>query len=306
MMQQPDRIALPGPEFSDGMQCESRSICSSDAGELFCRYWPGKKGSPVVVYLHGIEGHGQWFEPTASYLNGLGITVYAPDRRGAGRNEADRGHVGHYRQWIDDVVRLLKNVKEEHPAEPLFLVGNCWGAKPALAALSENDVRSLNLAGLVLISPAVKVRIDVGLVERLAIAFSWLTRSRRMFPLPITSDMFTDDPAYIDFVERDPLRLKEVTASFLVENLKLGKIALETAAGITLPVLLLQSGRDRIVDVPAVEEWFSGIPSQDKQMYVFSWSQHSLDFDQHRDEYARCLGEWLIAHAEGCHESRRD
>src|SRR5207248_2779346 len=113
------------------------------------------------------------------------------------------------------------------------------------------------LSGLVLVSPAIEALVDVDFCTKLAVAWSWLTGSRRVFQLPIAAEMFTDERAYIDFIERDPLRLTEVTASFLIENLKISRLARQQADRLTLPVLLLQSGRDRIVDVVGIERWFN-------------------------------------------------
>ncbi len=272
-------------------------ITAADGLKLSWRIWHAGPASPVLLYLHGIEGHGAWFSKTATYLCNQGITVYAPDRRGSGISEGSRGHIDSFSKWTSDVEQSLIKIRELHPTEPLFLTGSCWGAKLALSALERPALKSLSISGLVLISPAISVSIDVSPMTKLAAGLSWLTGSKRLFPLPITADMFTDDPAYISLIEQDSLRLTEVTASFLAENLKLSKLAANSPNHLTLPLLVLQSGRDRIVNVSGIESWFNQVAAEDKQMFVFSWSQHSLDFDQHWAEYARCLGEWLFAQA---------
>lgn len=297
----PVRVSVPAavlPLVVGEDRSQSRWMTSEDGVQLFVRCWRGCAGAPVMVYLHGIEGHGEWFASTATHLSAQGISIYAPDRRGAGRSQGDRGHVDSHRQWIGDAAQILKEVRQEHPHDPLFLVANCWGARTATALLREEDARSLGLSGLVLISPAISVLIDLDPIGKLAVGWSWVTGSRRRFPLPISIDMFTDDPAYIDFIEKDPLRLTEVTASFFVESLKLSRIASASAESLELPLLILQAGRDRIVKVDGTEDWYCRNRSADKQMYIFSWSEHSLDFDAHRAEYARCMAEWLFAHAE--------
>ncbi len=72
---------------------------------------PGK--GPVALYLHGIEGHSLWFANTAQQLNSAGISVYAPDRRGAGLNFFERGHVENERALISDVEFFLKLVEQK-------------------------------------------------------------------------------------------------------------------------------------------------------------------------------------------------
>lgn len=277
------------------------SVTNADDGTgLFCRSWQGEPSSAVLVYLHGIEGHSQWFEQTASYLNRLGFSIYAPDRRGSGRNADMRGDITSYRQFINDLKQLLACVKKQHSDVPLILVGSCWGAKLAVAALQDPEIRRMSFAGLVLITPAIKTLVDVDFLTKIKIGWSWLTGSKRRFLLPIAVDMFTDNPIYRDFIERDPLRLTEVTASFLVESLKVGRLAFNAGAELQLPVLVLAAGSDRIVDVSGLEDWFERIPSLDKEMYVFSWSEHCLDFDDRAQEYARCLSKWLLQRGKEC------
>ncbi|MEZ4544216.1 MAG: hypothetical protein R3C24_09975 [Cyanobacteriota/Melainabacteria group bacterium] len=53
---------------------------AEDGIQYSCRIWRGEVGAPVILYLHGIEGHSQWFDNAADYLNQKGMTIYAPDR----------------------------------------------------------------------------------------------------------------------------------------------------------------------------------------------------------------------------------
>ena len=89
---------------------EMTSLRMSDGVELAVRLWKGKSGLPVVLYLHGIEGHSQWFENTASVLNQKGITVYAPDRRGAGLNPSDHGDLSSYKSYLGDLEMIIRKL----------------------------------------------------------------------------------------------------------------------------------------------------------------------------------------------------
>jgi alpha-beta hydrolase superfamily lysophospholipase len=282
-------------QAQDGQACQTFSLSAADGTALFCRLWSGKSDLPVLIYLHGIEGHGQWFSNTAARLAESGVTVYAPDRRGAGLSGGERGSVSDMRVWLTDLELLLIKVKERHPEAPLFLAGNCWGARLAIAGLQSPLVAGLGLKGLVLICPALFVKIDVGLLTKLSIAWSYLTGSKVLFDLPISPDMFTRDAHYLSFIENDPLRLTAASASFLIEGLKLATVAGKSHNVLGLPVLLLQAGRDRIVDLPRLRRWFDKLGSKGKQLVVFPEAEHSLDFDSCADEYGDYLADWLIS-----------
>lgn len=150
-----------------------------DNVNLAYRFWAGESGRCVVLYLHGIEGHSQWFENTASVLNHAGITVYASDRRGSGLNSFERGHTVSFKSLLADAEVLLARIRDRHRNEPIVLMGNCWGAKAAVLLASQNyrsiyDSRSLPFAGLVLTCPAIKTKVDFDLKTKLKIAYqSW-------------------------------------------------------------------------------------------------------------------------------------
>lgn len=268
------------------------------------RYWPGQAGKPVILYLHGIEGHSQWFEKTAGTLNERGLAIYAVDRRGSGLNPRLRGHLDRDLVFLADIEALLTKIQNDNAGCPVVLVANCWAAKAACILAANNykpcDPAFRNeLAGLVLICPAIYTKVDLNFLTKLNIFWHLLQGSDRLlqyWPLPLRPSMYTNDPQYLQFLERDPLRLKEVTASFLVATLFLSFWSKRTPKNLRLPVLIVQSGADQIVDIQQVEQWYSQIASDDKSMRIFPDAFHSIDFDQTWfKEYAHLLSEWLLA-----------
>jgi alpha-beta hydrolase superfamily lysophospholipase len=143
--------------------------------KLALRIWRGKKGLPVILYLHGIEGHGEWFAHTAAFLNECGLTVYVPDRRGAGMNESARGHLSSYRDFLSDIEILLGRINQDHPGDQVVLFGNCWGAKAA-AVLANSRYKTTDgkklpaLSGLILTCPALFTRVDFNFPTKARIA----------------------------------------------------------------------------------------------------------------------------------------
>jgi lysophospholipase len=274
---------------------ESGWLAAADGRKLFYRNWPGKTGEPVVVYLHGVEGHSGWFAPTAERLQDSGFNLYAPDRRGAGMNDEDRGHLREFPVLLDDIRGFLAFLRKEHPTSQLFLLGNCWGAKAA--ALLAGDGERLN--GLILTSPALKARVDVPFAEKLRIALAYFSGSMKQFDLPIRPEMFTGQAEWLEFIRKDPQRLTRATAAFLVETLKLRWFAQQAAEKISLPLLMFQAGHDDIADTTYGEAWFRRVSSTDKTLKTFSDSAHTIDFDLCADEYANFLVNWVRERSAG-------
>lgn len=302
---------MSGPSFSGRPERRSQSVThfdfarptasqpysgrlvSADACEQHYRVWPAAEARAAIVYVHGIEGHSAWIEPTAAPLNRAGFSLYAFDRRGAGASGGPRGHLQSASIIVDDIVSAVTSLRAKHGR--LFLMANCWGAKAAVVAACLAGSR---LSGLILTSPALAVKVDLPLPVKLAIGWAWLTRSPARFDLPLTAEMFTDNPGYLRFIEEDPLRLTAATASFFVESMKLESLAWAKAPALGTPLLVLQAGRDSIVDAEGVRRWFARAGSADKSLRVFAESAHSLDFDEHPEPYRQTLIGWLDEHLE--------
>jgi acylglycerol lipase len=274
------------------------SYKATDGAELTYRYWAGRPGRPVLVQLHGIEGHSQWLEPTANILNDQGMTIYAPDRRGSGLNSANRGHLSSYKQLLSDVQEMLFIASREKG--PLFLIGNCWGAKPAAVLISlwqQGKIELPKVNGLILTSPALVTKADLTFPQKVRVALQWLLGIKKPIPIPLTAEMLTDNKPYLDYIINDPNRLTEATASFFAQTFFLTEMAKRQASKISLPLLVVQAGRDDIVDTLAIETWFSKAASKDKTYKNFSWMAHSLDFDAKADEYLDLLSNWINQHS---------
>ena len=291
-------FTLPS-QSSSLKHCQTAKVPAPDGAELAHYYWQGVPGKPVVAYFHGIEGHSQWFADTAYFLNQHGLSVYAFDRRGSGLNSADRGHARSADQLLADVEGAIDFVEKSHPGAPLFVLGNCWGAKCAiLAAKRLCSVQSgEHLSGLILTAPAIKTIVNLPLATKIDIFFAWLFRSPKLFPIPITPEMFTKNPVWLDYIYSDPFRLTQATGSFFVSSTILSFLSQQAPAKLTCPTLVLQAVNDQIVDWQYVKSWFDAVASSDKSFICFPDSDHSLDFSTSVQKYWDCLYEWICRHA---------
>jgi alpha-beta hydrolase superfamily lysophospholipase len=248
-----------------------------------------------IIYLHGSRSHSGWYLESAEQLARRGYSVYLPDRRGSGINSGPRGHFRHRDQLVDDLRRLVEVGKESDPGLPTFVVGVCWGAKTALAYALESQEE---LAGLVLVCPAIKTKVDLTPGEKAQVLLGNVLAPRRQIRLPLTPEMFTANPTYLQFVREDSLSLQTATARFFFQTLLWDRY-LPRQYQLTLPLLLLQAGRDPIVDEPAVRRWFDRVASRDKRYIAYPDFGHTLDFEPERQRYWDDLGGWLDETARG-------
>ncbi|HEY8291664.1 MAG TPA: enolase C-terminal domain-like protein, partial [Thermomicrobiales bacterium] len=200
-----------------------------------------------------------------------------------------RGYFGSRAQLLDDLRSFIALSEREHPGTPLFLIGNCWGAKPAVAfALQEQHA----LAGMVLLCPGIITKPDLPLREKLRVVRNRLLASQRRIRVPLTDEMYTNSPAYLAFIREDPLALREVTAQFLIDAF-LWDRSLPRQHDVYAPLLVMQAGGDPIVDIPATRRWFDRLKSPDKSYREYPDFGHTLDFEPERQRVWDSLIAWL-------------
>ena len=289
--------------FSTGERSESGKcgqdiwLTAGDGSRHYLRYWPADRAQALVFYLHGIEGHSLWFQDTALFLQQNGVTTLALDRRGAGMSREARGDMKNWQQLLSDTVEAFYFAKKQAGDRPLFLMGNCWGARLAALLAQAQRAESKLLSGFILSSPAIDVKVDLSFGEKWQVLLRFIFADRTPLSIPLTVQDFTENPPYLTFIENDQLRLTEATAQFFVNTALLSYLTGQSPEKICVPTLILQAGADRIVQVGSVRKWFARIAASDKTFQLFEHSQHSLDFDAARREYWQVLSGWINEHS---------
>ncbi len=272
-----------------------RQIVLSDGYVVAARLWMPPQGPPrdLVLYLHGIQSHGGWYEWSASLLASQGAAVLVPDRRGSGLNREARGDTPSAEQLLADLSFLATALAREvgTVAQPVSVVGVSWGGKLALAW-------ALRMAWfarrLLLIAPGVFPAVGVSLLERLRIAWSLLTAPDRLHPIPLDdATLFTDQPDGQTFIRHDPLKLTRVTARFLWESERLGGWLRRAPRGsLECPVTLLLAGRDRVVRNQPTIAWLRHVARALPEVRKFRDAAHTLEFEPGVTELSATLREW--------------
>ncbi len=268
------------------------SIVASDGTTLVYRLFPASTDPPraVVIHLHGIQSHGAWYVDTAVELARHGYSVYLSDRRGSGLNPGSRGFFRSRQQLLDDLRRLIEMSRSDYPERPVVLIGSCWGAKLAVAyALREQD----RLAGLVLISPALAQKVDLPLSDKLKVAVGNVIAPHTQVPIPLTPEMFTANPGFLQFIKEDSLSLRTVSARFFFETFLWDRSLIKQPRNLALPLLVMQSKKDPIVDEKKIQRWFDHVASKNKRYVLYPDFGHLLDFEDRRQQYWNDLLGWL-------------
>lgn len=263
----------------------------SDGYVLRGRIWqPTGPPRGRVLYLHGIQSHGAWFEWSASVLADAGYLVVLPDRRGSGLNSAARGDVPHRARWLDDLAQLTAQVSSMR-TDWWDVIGVSWGGKLALAWALRNPNQ---IQRLLLIAPGIVPSVGVNLRERFRIAWAVVGHPEKLFPIPLDDPaLFTQNIPGQEFINADRLKLTHATARFLYQSARLDRELVTAAPGsLQANITLALAGRDRIImNVPTAAA-VTRLAARQPTILEFADAAHTLEFEADVTGFERMLQAW--------------
>lgn len=224
------------------------------------RWQPDGDARAAVLLLHGIAEHGGRYEHVGRRMADAGFDVVAIDHRGFGQSGGRRGHVDRWSQFTDDVEDQLAEVRSL--GLPTVLLGHSMGGLMASRYCVDTHRPQPDL--LVLSGPALEAEIK----PHLRIAAPLI--GRLMPTLEIKEDgdpsLLSNDPAVGDVFYADPYRVPYPTARLGLELMGAMREAHDKIADITIPILVMHGGDDRLVP-PSASAVLETLPNAERILY---------------------------------------
>ena len=244
----------------------------------------------VLLVAHGYGEHGGRYGNLVDHFLPQGYSVYALDHRGHGRSQGPRGHVGRFGEFVTDLHALRVRIEEEHKEAPLVLVGHSMGGLIAIHYVLDHGP---GLAAAVLSSPCLGIPNPPSRTQgALASIFSVIV-PRLGYEAKLNPDDLSHEPTVGRAYAADPLVHRRATARFYTEFSAAMHDATERAGEITLPILILQAGSDRLVDPEATVRFCERVASADKKLRVYPALFHEIFNEIERDQVLADLEAWL-------------
>ena len=284
---------------------------AGDGKSLPYSHWPatapGTADAPkaVLVCVHGLSGAASDFWPLGQELPKRGVTVYAIELRGQGRDPdlTARGDIRGRHEWMRDLREFSSLVSAEHPGVPIFWLGESMGSLIALHTLTDGPrEESARPRGLILLSPAVALRQELprwkGYLARAAsrVAPGYRIPLEKLDPAQVpgmritsVSTQASQAPLTPHLVHAHSLRLLREVHAFMAGSEG-------AAARLELPVLVLYTPNDPVASRKQIENWFDAIASLDKTPLFYSEDYHLILHDHHRWQATSEIGDWLLGH----------
>lgn len=258
---------------------------------LHYRSWEVEQPRGALMVVHGLFEHSRRYEEFAAFMAAHGFSTFVLDLRGHGASEGRRGHVKSFDVLLQDVDRFRREIQSLVSVDlPLFLIGHSLGGLIGLRYLEEYDA---DLHGAIMISPWLGTAVDIPRWQVLAAAV--LNRIMPAFPFPfrMDADDLTHDSERADDYRNDPDIHSTITPRLFTETSSAIELALRRGDRITVPLLFILAGDDRIVDTHRSLAFARSLPADDIAIEVMEGHYHEVLNEVGRSVAMGDIREWL-------------
>jgi acylglycerol lipase len=271
------------------MPAQIISVAADDGTSLAVGAYPGVRGGPVALVVHGIASHMGWYHGLAEALQAEGVSVYMPDRRGVMLSEGTPGHTNHWKTLAEDLSRVAEEIERRHPGRPMHAIGISLGGVITLAC-------SILLPGLfrsqILLSPALAASIRLPLLRRIEIFWRALSAPSKLYDLPFGVKDLTDNLDWQTALFEESKR-NQVSARFLLETLRMQRFVRKQITHVDPPILALFGERDLVVDNQTSIGILAKAGSSCVRVEVFESMSHIIAASVPKQEMVARLLSWL-------------
>ena len=277
------------------MEHEEGFLNENSDRRIYYQCWlPEGNLKAVLLVVHGLAEHCGRYMNLVNRFVPLGYGVYTFDLPGHGKSYGKRVFINRFEDYIQTLAVFRDKVQTLHDEAPLFLVGHSMGSLVSTVFLAKHQE---GFAGAVLSgSGAVKVPDNISSATIFAgKIFSVLMPKIGLIGLDVNG--VSRDPSVVKAYVEDPLvHTGKTTARLAAEILRAMQSIPKMAAQISLPILMIQGGADRLVDPEGAKMLFETVQSPDKTIKIYEGLYHEIFNEPERDQVLADVEGWLESH----------
>lgn len=256
----------------------------------------GRKWTPetapigVLCIVHGHGEHCGRYAHVAQWFGARGYASIALDLRGHGKSGGKRGHTPSYDHFMDDLALFMEQAELAFPGLPKFLYGHSMGGNLVSNFLMRRK-------------PAVKGAILTGSWFRLAFkpSFFKVMLGRMMnsiFPglsqhTKLNAAHLSRDRDVVTAYETDPLVHDMMSARLFVCASDAGEWALDHAAELNAPVIVMHGEADEITSAEGSKLFAGAAKNASPQLNLFRGFFHEIHNEPEKEEVFKVIEAWL-------------
>jgi acylglycerol lipase len=277
------------------MKHQEKPLNTPDGARLFTQQWlPDDQVKDVIVIAHGLAEHSTRYAHVAAYLVQSGYAVYTLDHRGHGQSRGNTfGYFERFDLLSEDLRRYVELAQAEQKSGPPFLLGHSMGS---LLALYYAVRYQTTLKGLV-ISGALVNSIDVANATTRLLVRVLSAIAPKMGIIVLDSSTISKDQAVVRAYDADPNVYRgKIRARVGAEMMAATDDVLNSLKRITLPILILHGGADRLVPPGSSRVVYERVGSADKTLKIYDGLYHDIFNEPEKDRVLADVLVWLETH----------
>jgi alpha-beta hydrolase superfamily lysophospholipase len=245
----------------------------------------------VVINLHGLGDHSGLYPDLTDHLAAAGFVVHAPDLRGNGHSPGQRGYVGRWEEFREDLHGFVALVRSEEPGLLLFLMGNSLGG---LIVLDYALAYPEGLRGVIAAAPPLG---SLSVPAPLLALGRIMSRVWPRFSVRTGMDLsgLAKDPAVRETVLADPLFHRRGTARLSTEVVTTIARVQAAAPRFPVPLLILHGSADRMVTPEGSRAFIARVGHPDHELREYPEGYHALFADRDRARVLDDLERWIVS-----------
>jgi|GEM_PF-1218904 len=287
------------------MSESSGYLTTKDGTKLFYQSWQPQKVELALLCLHGACSRSIEFALLGDSLASRDVLTYALDLRSNGQSGGERGDLADIKIQLDDIDEMAGFISKKWQ-KPTYVLGHSLGGSYALWYGSEH---SEHLAGLVLVAPAIKVKMPLGMPAPLSDMWKFpvygIFRPREKWDVSRGWSKQFGDGEDAKYILSDEKCVKEFSFRYLLGLGRIGgKAGLKFASKINIPTLILQGTNDDMADPRGAKELYERLATRRKEIRIFEGADHGLygvfsftlaveEAKTEKEEVCKIIYEWL-------------
>lgn len=266
----------------------SRSGC-----RIYTQNWqPGAPPKAVLILAHGLAEHSNRYVDIAKFFTEQGFAVYALDHEGHGHSQGLRGYINRFDDFLNTLDQYCDDVAALHPNSKLFLIGHSMGGVISTAYLLEHQQK---LSGCILSGPALATGDVISPIQKAVV--NVLSVILPKLPLlQLEANDVCHDPAVVEAYKNDPYVFTgKIRVRLISEILRTADRVLSNAANITIPMLMLHGGDDKMASPAGSEKLYAAVSSPDKTIKIYPGLYHEIFLEPEKLSIYAEIQAWIEA-----------
>jgi alpha-beta hydrolase superfamily lysophospholipase len=262
---------------------------SRDGLDLYARGWKPEAPKAVVVLVHGHGEHVNRYPHVAAAFTAAGYALQGFDLRGHGQSAGQRGHTPVYESLMDDIADFIADARKRYPGLPVFLYGHSMGGNQVINYVLRSPQ---GLKGVIATGPWLKLAFDPPAAQVLVAKLLNSVAPSFSLASGLSQDALSRDPEVVRKYAADPLVHDKISVRLYTGMYGNGFWALEHAADLKIPMLLMHGSADKLTSAPASREFAQKAGSL-VTLKIWDGFYHEIHNEPEQAEVLQTMVSWL-------------